>query len=87
MYIEDLIIRLRIKENNKVAENRTHWNSVVNGENITTDDPIKTEKRKEKYGQQSSSPKKEKIFNYTQFGNSIHIRGFKEGQEKGSRKH
>ncbi|KAH0655242.1 hypothetical protein KY285_030124 [Solanum tuberosum] len=41
MTIEDLMVRLRIEEDNKVAEKRSRGNSAISGVNIVEEDPTK----------------------------------------------
>ena len=46
MTVEDLIVRLRIEEDNKVAEKRSRGNSEISGVNFVEEDPTKLKKRK-----------------------------------------
>ncbi|KAF3685899.1 hypothetical protein FXO37_00155 [Capsicum annuum] len=57
MSVEDLIIRLRIEEDNKAAERRSRGNSAMSGANIVEDDQNNSKKRK-KAGNESNQPKK-----------------------------
>ena len=41
MTVEDLIVRLRIEEDNKAAEKRSHGSSTISGVNIVEEDPTK----------------------------------------------
>ncbi|PHT58004.1 hypothetical protein CQW23_00367 [Capsicum baccatum] len=65
MTVEDLIVRLRIEENNKVVERRSKGNSTINGAHIVEDDQNNSKKRKNAE-QGSNQPKKKfkgKCFN------------------------
>ncbi|XP_069150404.1 uncharacterized protein [Solanum lycopersicum] len=64
MTVEDLIIRLRIVEDNKAAEKRSHDNSVISGVNIVEEDPTKVKKRKKASGPKNNPPKKKFNGNY-----------------------
>ncbi|KAF3675204.1 hypothetical protein T459_01064 [Capsicum annuum] len=44
MSVKDLIVRLRIEEDNKATEKRSKWNSIINGANIVEDDPNNSKK-------------------------------------------
>ncbi|KAF3662036.1 Glutamate dehydrogenase A [Capsicum annuum] len=69
MSVEDLIIRLRIKENNKAVERRSRENSTMNGSNIVEDDH--NSKKRKKFGHESNQPKKKfkkKCFNCGKIG-------------------
>ncbi|PHT65307.1 hypothetical protein T459_29732 [Capsicum annuum] len=57
MIIEDLIVRLRIEENNKATERRSKGNSAIIGAHIVEDDQNNSKKRK-KVEQGSNQPKK-----------------------------
>ncbi|XP_055835158.1 uncharacterized protein LOC129903633 [Solanum dulcamara] len=46
MTLEDLIVRLRIEEDNKVAEKKARGNLIIMGANIIKDGPNKSKKRK-----------------------------------------
>ncbi|PHT52077.1 hypothetical protein CQW23_06539 [Capsicum baccatum] len=46
MIVEDLIVRLRIEQDNKVAERRSKGNSTINGAYIVEDDQNNSKKRK-----------------------------------------
>ena len=58
MTVEDLIVRVRIKEDNKTAEKRSHGNSAISGVNFVEEDPTKLKKRKKASGPKSNPPKK-----------------------------
>ncbi|KAF3628703.1 putative glucan endo-1,3-beta-glucosidase A-like [Capsicum annuum] len=65
MTVEDLIVRLCTKEDNKAAERRSKETSVMSGENIVEDDHNNSKKWK-KAGKESNQPKKKfkgKFFN------------------------
>ena len=61
MTIEDLIVRLRIEEDNKAAKKRSRGNSAISGVNFVEEDSTKLKKRKKASGPKSNPPKK--IFN------------------------
>ncbi|KAF3670777.1 COP9 signalosome complex subunit 2 [Capsicum annuum] len=70
MTVEDLVVRLRIKEDNKVAKRRSKGNSIINGAHIVEDNQNNSEKRK-KVEQGSNQPKKKfkgKCFNCGKIG-------------------
>ena len=46
MTVEDLIVRLRIKEDNKAAEKRSRGNSTISGVNFVEEHPAKLKKIK-----------------------------------------
>ncbi|PHT99060.1 hypothetical protein BC332_32053 [Capsicum chinense] len=85
MTVEDLIVRLRIEEDNKTAERRSKGNSTINGAHIVKDDQNNFKKRK-KVEQRSNQPKKkfkEKFFNCGKIGHkSIDCRTPKKGKKK-----
>ena len=58
MTVEDLIVRLRIEEDNKAAEKRSRGNSAISGVNFVEEDPTKLKKRKKASGPKSNPPKK-----------------------------
>ena len=58
MTVEDLMVRLRIEEDNKAAEKRSRGNSAISGVNIVEEDPTKSKKRKKASGPKSNPPKK-----------------------------
>ncbi|XP_055823171.1 uncharacterized protein LOC129891735 [Solanum dulcamara] len=58
MTLEDLIVRLRIEEDNKAAENKARGNSIIMGENIIEDGPNKSKKRKKPSGSKNYPSKK-----------------------------
>ncbi|PHT47091.1 hypothetical protein CQW23_11299 [Capsicum baccatum] len=65
MIVEDLIVRMRIEEDNKATERRSKGNSTINGAHIVEDNKNNSKKRK-KVEQGSNQPKKkfkEKCFN------------------------
>ncbi|KAF3663261.1 putative glucan endo-1,3-beta-glucosidase A-like [Capsicum annuum] len=57
MAVEDLIVRLCIKKDNKSAERRSKENSAIDGANLVENDPNNSKKWK-KTRQQSNQPKK-----------------------------
>ncbi|PHT54043.1 putative ADP-ribosylation factor GTPase-activating protein AGD8 [Capsicum baccatum] len=64
MSVEDLIIRLRIEEDNKAAERRSRGNSTMNGANIVEDDyNYKKQKKAENESYQPKKKLKGKCFN------------------------
>ncbi|KAL3334085.1 hypothetical protein AABB24_030714, partial [Solanum stoloniferum] len=58
MTVEDLMVRLRIEEDNKAAEKRSRGNSATSGVNIVEEDPTKSKKRKKASGPKNNPPKK-----------------------------
>ncbi|PHT51255.1 Peroxidase 9 [Capsicum baccatum] len=83
--VEDLIVRLRIEENNKAAKRRSKENSTMSGAHIVEDDQNNSKKRKkDEHG--SNQPKKkfkEKYFNCGKIGHkSIYCRAPKKGKKK-----
>ncbi|XP_055806949.1 uncharacterized protein LOC129875709 [Solanum dulcamara] len=58
MTLEDLIVRLRIKEDNKAAEKKARGNSTIMGANIIEDGPHKSKKRKKPFGPKNYPSKK-----------------------------
>ena len=58
MTVEDLIVRLRIEEDNKAAEKRSRGNSAISGVNFVEEDSTKLKKRKKASGPKSNPPKK-----------------------------
>ena len=46
MIVEDLIVSLRIEEDNKSAKQRSRGNSTISGVNFVEEDPTKLKKRK-----------------------------------------
>ncbi|XP_047263358.1 uncharacterized protein LOC124896094 [Capsicum annuum] len=85
MTVEDLIVRLRIEEDNKAAERRSKGNSTINGAHIVEDDKNNSKKRK-KVEQGSNQPKKKfnkKCFNCGKIGHkSTHCRAPKKCKKK-----
>ncbi|PHT45352.1 hypothetical protein CQW23_14510 [Capsicum baccatum] len=70
MSVKDLIVRLRIEEDNKDMERRSRGNSRMNRANVVEDDHNNSKKRK-KAENKSNQPKKkfnEKCFNYGKIG-------------------
>ncbi|PHT37341.1 hypothetical protein CQW23_25041 [Capsicum baccatum] len=88
MTVEDLIVRLRIEEDNKAAERRSKENSTMNGAHIVEDGQNKSKKRK-KVEHGSTQPKKkfkEKCFNCGKIGQkSTDCRASKKGKKKGQK--
>ncbi|TMW86113.1 hypothetical protein EJD97_021931 [Solanum chilense] len=71
MTVEDLIVRVRIKEDNKAAEKRSRGNSAISGVNIVEEDPTKLKKRKKIFCPKINHPKKKfngSCFNYGKRG-------------------
>ena len=58
MTVEDLIVRLRIEEDNKAAEKRSRCNSAISGVSFVEEDFTKLKKRKKASGPKSNHPKK-----------------------------
>ena len=58
MKLEDLVIRLKIEEDNKNAEKKSSKNSTIIGVNIIEEAPTKDKKRKKFNGQKSEQAKK-----------------------------
>ena len=56
--VEDLTVRLRIEEDNKLAEKSSLGNSTISGVNFVEEDPTKLKKRKKTSGPKSNPPKK-----------------------------
>ncbi|PHU09683.1 hypothetical protein BC332_21543 [Capsicum chinense] len=85
MTIEDLIVRLRIEEDNKAAERRSKKNSTINRAYIVEDDQNNSKKRK-KVEQRSNQPKKkfkEKYFNCVKIDHKFtDYRAPKKGKKK-----
>ncbi|KAL3361588.1 hypothetical protein AABB24_014453 [Solanum stoloniferum] len=86
MNVEDLMVRLRIEEDNKAAEKRSSDNSVISGVNIIEEDPSKSKKRKKTSGPKSNLPKKkfnENCFNCGKCGyRATKCRGPKKDKKK-----
>jgi len=70
MSLEDLIVRLRIEKDNKVAEKRSRGNSTILGANIVEDG--RSKKRKANSAQQSSQPKKKFKGSCFNCGKNVH---------------
>ncbi|PHT72052.1 hypothetical protein T459_22837 [Capsicum annuum] len=85
MTVEDLIVRLRIEEDNRATERRSKGNSTINVAHIVEDDQNNSKKRK-KVKQGSHQPKKkfkEKFFNCGKIGHkSTDCRTPKKGKKK-----
>ncbi|KAF3644329.1 putative glucan endo-1,3-beta-glucosidase A-like [Capsicum annuum] len=85
MTVEDLIVRLRIEEDNKAAEKRSKENSAISRENIIENDHNNFKRRK-KARHENNQPKKnfkEKCFNYGKIGHkSTDCRIPKKGKKK-----
>ncbi|XP_049390257.1 uncharacterized protein LOC125854718 [Solanum stenotomum] len=58
MKLENLVIRLRIEEDNKTAEKKFRKSSIIIGVNIVQEAPTKGKKRKKSNGQKSEQAKK-----------------------------
>lgn len=58
MSVKDLIVRLRIEEDNKATEKRSKGNSAISRANIVEDEPNNSKKRKKASRQQSNPPKR-----------------------------
>ncbi|XP_069151994.1 uncharacterized protein [Solanum lycopersicum] len=86
MTVEDLIVRLRIEEDNKTIKKRSSGNSAISGVNIVEEDPKKLKKRKKSSGLKSSPLKKkfnESCFNYDKRGHmDTKCRGLKMDKKK-----
>lgn len=54
MTVEDLIIRLRLEEDNKAIEKGSHGNLVIFEADIVENDPTNSKKRKKIFEQQSN---------------------------------
>ncbi|PHU15375.1 hypothetical protein BC332_16580 [Capsicum chinense] len=83
--IEDLIVQLRIEEDNKAVERRSKGNSTINGAHIIEDDQNNSKKRKkvEQGSNQSKKKFKDKYFNYGKIGHkSTDYRAPKKGKKK-----
>ncbi|XP_009760954.1 uncharacterized protein [Nicotiana sylvestris] len=61
MKLKDLIVQVRNKENNKVAEKKTRGNSTIMGANIVETAPTNLKKRKKSSGPNNYSSKQEKL--------------------------
>ncbi|KAF3635117.1 putative glucan endo-1,3-beta-glucosidase A-like [Capsicum annuum] len=71
MSVEDLIVRLRIEEDNKDVARRLRGNSAMSGANIIEDDKNKSKKRK-KAGNKSNQPRKKFKGKYFNCGKICH---------------
>ncbi|XP_075088742.1 uncharacterized protein LOC142170653 [Nicotiana tabacum] len=58
MKLEDLVIRLKIEEDNKTAEKKSHGNSMIMGANIVEETAPKSKKRKRPSGKTKEQNKK-----------------------------
>ncbi|XP_055826114.1 uncharacterized protein LOC129894435 [Solanum dulcamara] len=58
MKLEDLVIRLKIEEDNKTAEKKLRGNSTIMGANIVEDVAPKNKKRKQPFGKNQEQNKK-----------------------------
>ena len=58
MKLEDLVIRLKIEEDNKNAEKKSRKSSTIIGVNIVEEAPTKDKKRKKSNGQKLEHAKK-----------------------------
>ncbi|KAL3365238.1 hypothetical protein AABB24_010412, partial [Solanum stoloniferum] len=58
MKLEDLVIRLKIEEDNKTAEKKSRKSSTIIGVNIIEEAPAKGKKKKKSNGQKSEQAKK-----------------------------
>ncbi|PHT32923.1 hypothetical protein CQW23_29260 [Capsicum baccatum] len=85
MTVEDLIVRLRIEEDNKATERRSKRNSTMSGAHIVEDGQNNSKKRK-KVEHGSNQPKKKfkgKCFNCGKIGQkSTECRSLKKGKKK-----
>ena len=74
MIVEDLIVRLKIEEDNKAAEKSSRGNSAISGVNFVEEDPTKLKKRKKASGPKSNPPKNKfngNRFNYGKHGHRV----------------
>ncbi|KAL3335115.1 hypothetical protein AABB24_031359, partial [Solanum stoloniferum] len=72
MKLEDLVIRLKIEEDNKIAEKKPCGNSTIMGVNIVEEAPTKGKKRKKSNGQKSEQAKKKSKGNCYNCGKAGH---------------
>ena len=86
MIVEDLIVRLRIEEDNKAAVKRSRGNSAISRVNFVEEDPRKLKKRKKTSGPKSNPPKKKfnrNCFNCGKHGHrATECRGPKDKKKK-----
>ncbi|XP_015158667.1 uncharacterized protein [Solanum tuberosum] len=86
MTVENLMVRMRVEEDNKVAEKRSRGNSAISGVNIVEKDPTKSKKRKKTSGPKSNPPKKKFNGSYFNCGKRGHkvteCRGPKKDKKK-----
>ena len=71
MKIEDLVIRLKIEEDNKIIENKSHWNQKVLGIYIGQEAPTKDNNRKKSNGQKLEHAKKKFKGNFYNCGRLV----------------
>nr|XP_016500801.1 PREDICTED: uncharacterized protein LOC107819231 [Nicotiana tabacum] len=87
MSLEDLIVRLRIKEEYNVAEKKVRGNSIIMGANIIEDAPKNTKKRKKPSGPNVNPSKKRFNGNWYNYGKveykSVDYRARKKDKKKG----
>ena len=55
MIVEDLIVRLKIEEDNKAAEKSSRGNSAISGVNFVEEDPTKLKKKESIWSKKQSS--------------------------------
>ncbi|XP_070017077.1 uncharacterized protein [Nicotiana sylvestris] len=72
MKLEDLVIRLKIEEDNKTAEKKSRGNSTIMGANIVEETAPKSKKRKRSSGQTKEQNKKKFKGNYYNCGRVGH---------------
>ncbi|XP_060190446.1 uncharacterized protein LOC132619613 [Lycium barbarum] len=72
MSLEDLVIRLKIEEDNKIAEKKSRGNSTIMGANIVEEAAPKNKKRKKPSGKSKEQNKKKFNGNYYNCGKAGH---------------